>query len=106
MELPIIATENGDVTFFASLGEAAAYMEPIDVRNGECQVFDATGKLLEPIATAPIVTIIESEKPSESAQLTEILRSFFVASGVDASWVKSASLAELVSLGAKDYITQ
>ena len=49
MKLPIIVKENdcGDINVFATIEEAEAYMEPVDVENGEYTVTDADDQLLE-----------------------------------------------------------
>ncbi|QRR32427.1 hypothetical protein JNX00_12070 [Hydrogenophaga sp. YM1] len=46
MKLPISINENGDVSFFSSVEEAEAYMEPLDVERGEYVVTDADRRLL------------------------------------------------------------
>jgi hypothetical protein len=43
---PITINENGDISICNSIVEAEAYMEPIDVENGEFVVTDATGRQL------------------------------------------------------------
>src|SRR5690606_19360688 len=44
---PIIVSENGDILVFPTVGEACAYLEPIDVKNGEYIAYDSDGQLLE-----------------------------------------------------------
>lgn len=46
MKTPILINEHGDVSTFASVEEAEAYMEPIDVERGEYVVTDADGRRL------------------------------------------------------------
>lgn len=46
MKTPISIDENGDVSVFASVEDAEAYMEAIDVERGEYVVTDADGGLL------------------------------------------------------------
>lgn len=48
MRLPVIVYENGDVCLFASQEAAERALEPIDVKNGEYQIFDAGGTLITP----------------------------------------------------------
>lgn len=43
---PIIVLEGYDVEVFPSVQEAELYMEPIDVRNGEFECYDAGGRKL------------------------------------------------------------
>lgn len=47
MKTPIIVSENGDILIFPTVEEACAYLEPIDVRNGEYIAYDSDGQLLE-----------------------------------------------------------
>lgn len=47
MTSDVILREPGDLLRFATIGEAAQYMEPIDVRNGEWTAWDATGRVLD-----------------------------------------------------------
>jgi len=56
MKLPIIVNEHGSCDVFATVEEAEAYMEPIDVENGEYTVTDANGQNL-------IVYVIIKEVP-------------------------------------------
>ncbi|MDR2081079.1 MAG: hypothetical protein LBP54_04250 [Campylobacteraceae bacterium] len=43
MRPPLIANENGDFTFFASIEAMKGYIEAIDVKNNEYEFFDAEG---------------------------------------------------------------
>jgi hypothetical protein len=47
MKVPISVNNRGDVSTFASVEEAEACMEPIDVERGEYVVTDADGRRLE-----------------------------------------------------------
>lgn len=48
MKMPIVAVDSGgDLCFFKSIEAAERYLEPIDVRAGEYEVFDAEGQRLE-----------------------------------------------------------
>ena len=46
MKLPIIAFCDGYISVFPTVEFAEGYIEPIDVENGEWQVFDAEGQRL------------------------------------------------------------
>jgi hypothetical protein len=56
MKTPILINEHGDVSTFASVEEAEAYMEPIDVEHGEYVVTDADGQRL-------LVAVVVEETP-------------------------------------------
>lgn len=47
MRPPIFVSENGDTQIFETVAEAEAYMEPVDVENGEYLVCDADGRRLK-----------------------------------------------------------
>lgn len=47
MAPPIIVDANGDIMFFSSVAELQQSLEPIDVLNGEYQVFDCEGRRLQ-----------------------------------------------------------
>jgi hypothetical protein len=56
MRLPLICDDNGDMTVFATLEEAAREIEAVDVQNGEYRFFDADGYAVDAYvvgATAP-----------------------------------------------------
>jgi len=42
MRVPVIVYENGDVSLFASQEDAERALEPIDIKNCEYQIFDAS----------------------------------------------------------------
>ena len=46
MKAPISINEHGDISTFASVEEAEAHMEPIDVERGEYIVTDVDGRRL------------------------------------------------------------
>ena len=46
MDTPIIISESGAIDVFRSLHEAENYIEPIDVKNNEYVIYDASGRLL------------------------------------------------------------
>lgn len=56
MKTPISINEHGDVSTFASVEEAEADMEPIDVERGEYVVTDADGRRL-------VVDVVMKEVP-------------------------------------------
>lgn len=47
MKFPIILNENGDLSFYNSLQMAEKAVEVVDVKNGEYEGFDATGRRLQ-----------------------------------------------------------
>lgn len=53
MRTPIKVNENGDISYFDTIEEAEAYMEPVDVENGEYVVTDADGRPL----SASVITV-------------------------------------------------
>lgn len=52
MTAPIVLDNRGDISVHASIEDALAYAEPIDVENGEYEAFDAGGRLIV-LGTAP-----------------------------------------------------
>jgi hypothetical protein len=48
MAREIIIRESGDVLRFSTVEDAAEYMEPIDVRNGEWTAWDSARQVLTP----------------------------------------------------------
>ena len=42
-----ILNENGDVSFFKTLQGATSFVEPIDVKNSEYELFDSDGVLIK-----------------------------------------------------------
>lgn len=48
MRTPIVVYENGDVSVFSSRETAERALEPIDIKNGEYKIFDASGTLITP----------------------------------------------------------
>jgi len=78
MKAPIILDENGDVSLFVTLEDAARYMEPIDVRNNEYVAYDSEGYRLTlvPGAKNVMITGRTDSKPSAEA-LKRLLSSFW-----------------------------
>ena len=49
MQFPIIVIDSGgDIALFDSIDSAESYIEPIDVDNGEYQIFDSQGRTMLP----------------------------------------------------------
>ena len=95
MKPPIIVNEHGDVSFFASVAAAAAYLEPVDVRNGEYVVYDSSGSVLQVVPADPHVLILESPSDaSDASGLLNVLRSFWQAASREAA--PHCSLQELI----------
>jgi spore coat polysaccharide biosynthesis predicted glycosyltransferase SpsG len=83
MKLPIIISENGDLSFYEKVEEAELYLEATDVKNNEYRAYDASGKLLsleiETRGEPPLdfVVVCENENSAEDVKkLREILRKF------------------------------
>jgi hypothetical protein len=75
MQTPIIANNRGDVSVFATAGDATSYAEPIDIRNGEYEVYDASGRHLAFQVIGNRATLISLEdQPTKQAVLAELLR--------------------------------
>lgn len=76
-EIRYIISENGDLHFYERKEDAEAYMEPIDVENGEYVGYDAEGRLLK-IESARQKTRISlaEEEPSHVAELQMQLMGF------------------------------
>jgi hypothetical protein len=67
---PLIANENGDLTFFASIEAMEEYIEAIDVQNGKYEFFDAKGN--EIIAPNIIKTTKKSTKLFELVDCRQV----------------------------------
>lgn len=123
LKLPIVVEEHGDVSVYASVDEAEAAVEAIDVRNGEFRFYDANGLVLRAVvrtdtpphgrlrrllAPAPerielLVPEAEDRRPEE---LTEILRGFLsragsVHAGIPDTELAAAPLPKLIDATAK-----
>ena len=103
MKAPIILNENGDVSLFATLEDAARYMEPIDVRNNEYVAYDSEGYRLKlvPAAKNVMITGRIEDKPSPEA-LSRLLSSFWERAAND-KVPKTGSLQELVTACAQRF---
>ena len=58
MRAPILINENGDVSSFASVEDAEAYMEPVDVERGEYLVTDADGRQLSAVVITEEIPVL------------------------------------------------
>lgn len=47
IKTPIIVNENGDIDIFRDLETTENYLEPIDIKNGEYEIFDSEGRVIE-----------------------------------------------------------
>lgn len=97
MKAPIILDENGDVSLFATVEEAARFMEPIDVRNSEYVAYDSEGYRLTlvPGAKTVMITGRTDSKPNPEA-LRRVLRSFWERATKD-NLPSSGSLEQLIT---------
>jgi hypothetical protein len=121
MKPPLIANENGDLTFFASIEAMKGYIEAIDVQNNEYEFFDAKGD--EIIAPKIIKTTKKSAKLLEivdckqvhfelsgknySDKLKDILLYYsdkYIKININPSWNTMQIVDALVSSGKVDYI--
>ncbi|WP_437190931.1 hypothetical protein [Planctomicrobium sp. SH527] len=91
---PIIVLEGYDVEVFPNVQEAERYMEPIDVRNGEFECFDAGGQKLSVMvelkdhegfwkrlfwgSTRECVIISDTDPSIDPSGLTRKLRDYFL----------------------------
>lgn len=86
MKPPIFILErNGDLSAYATAGEACASMESVDVEDGEYRAFDAEGRVLriEPeaptrrgrwsLTLSPLSLVPGEEQPSGQEQLRAAL---------------------------------
>ncbi len=78
-----VADRDGpDIAVFRSVGKAEGFLEPIDVLNGESDLYDAEGHELS-VSVHARRTVISADGPLARATLTERLRQFFEATGVE-----------------------
>ena len=108
MKPPIVLNESrelrrsGDVTFFSSVEDAAAYMEPVDVENNEYFAFDSTGLRLALKVAGDSVFIQPGESsPTHQGVLRGVLVDFYKRIGIYGPWCETADLNELVERGAR-----
>ncbi len=122
LECPIIVDEHGDVSVYSGPDQAAAGIEPIDVRNGEYRFYDATGLVLQAEVfrsrsdgrirrllippTERIRVFAPAQRELRADELASTLRRFLIRLGPERvgateQEVKSAELALLVEFAAK-----
>lgn len=108
-------TRSGDVSIFNSVSEAVAYLEPIDVKNGEYFAFDSQGSLLEltvlkeksrllgifPITNEQIQIQKKKHSSNHSSVLASVIREYFTQigperMGLKSEFVEQAALGDLV----------
>lgn len=46
MKMPIVLSENGDISIYDSLNKLESHIEPVDVLNSEFEIYDSAGKRL------------------------------------------------------------
>jgi hypothetical protein len=99
MKPPIIVDEHGGVEIYKTIEEAAMDLEAVDVENNEYVAYDSEGRLLRLIPTSVHAVTIESaeQEPSHTDELHAVLFKFLMDNGERASWLKEASLQELVT---------
>lgn len=82
---PIVVQNQGEVILFNSIEDAQLWMEAIDVRNNEYEVFDSTGLRLDPsVVTGRIETVqisIHEPRSRDVDRLRGILLDFAVREG-------------------------
>lgn len=103
MKAPIVLDENGDVSLFATVEEAARYMEPIDVRNNEYVAYDSEGYRLKlvPGAINVMITGRTESKPSPEA-LNRLLNAYWERAAQDKP-PKTGSLEQLINACAQRF---
>jgi hypothetical protein len=98
MEMPIIVHNKGDVLVFETVEAAQGYIEPVDVINNEYVAYDNDGRLLRiSVASKNKILIKQDETmPTHAQELSRVLKYFFERIGVDPTWLKQASLQDLI----------
>lgn len=96
MKYPIIVNENGDVEIFNDAHVAAAYLEPIDIKDNRYEFFDAHGYRVDATIVSDGVIRFRRRDPPvfDACSLAEILRQFLSQCGYN---VDTGELGELVS---------
>lgn len=108
MKAPIIVDENGSVDAFQTVESAERYLEAIDIKNEEYQIYDSEGRLLKGEFSdlwGPVTLRAVEDEPSHQAELIEALRQSLEHRGEDPNWLAQASLGELVERIASKYPT-
>jgi hypothetical protein len=97
LRAPIVVSEHGDVSVFASVETAARKLEPIDVENGEYVAYDGDGFLLQLVPTHPKVTIGgRMPLPARTEELHDLINGFFERVEPGTGPGSAASLQELL----------
>ena len=97
MRAPIVVSEHGDISVFASVETAARKIEPIDVENGEYVAYDSDGFLLQLVPTHPTITISgRMPMPAKPEELHHLLSSFFARVEPEKDLGSAVSLNELL----------
>jgi hypothetical protein len=82
---PIVVQNQNEVILFESVEDAQLWMEAIDVRNNEYEIFDSTGLRLDPnVVTGQIETVqisIHEPRSRDVDRLRGILLDFVVRTG-------------------------
>ena len=65
IDLPIfvISTHGGHVDLFDTLSSAEMYLEPVDIENGEYEIYDAKGWAISPKVTHENEVILDLAEP-------------------------------------------
>ncbi|MGD9630853.1 MAG: hypothetical protein AB7V18_16570 [Pyrinomonadaceae bacterium] len=102
MHLPLVISENGSLEFYCTLDYAQIDIEPIDVRNGEYVIYDASGRLLEPkIEVERGIEVVRLVPTSEvrEIELIETLISFFGGLDHDEAVLRTMTSNQLAEIG-------
>ena len=82
---PIVVQNQNEVILFDSIEDAQLWMEAVDVRNNEYEIFDSTGLRLDPnVVTGQIETVqisIHEPRSRDVDRLRGILFDFVVRTG-------------------------
>jgi len=82
---PVVVQNQGEVSLFDSVEDAQLWMEAIDVRNNEYEIFDSTGLRLDPdVVTGRLETVqiaLHEPRSRDVDRLRGILFDFVVRAG-------------------------
>lgn len=106
---PIFVVAESEVLAFPTIDEAASYMEPVDVRNGEYkEVYDRVGRRLRIVierrraarwllfGSVEVCKLVAEEGRPEGFQLASELRHYLRTLGEDATRLELLPLETLV----------
>jgi hypothetical protein len=97
LRAPIVVSEHGDISVFASVEAAARKLEPIDVENGEYVAYDGDGFLLQLEPTHPTISIRgRMPMPARAEELRDLLTGFLARVEPGTGPAKEASLEDLL----------